>query len=291
MVVHQHHHRPGTEGTVVVEVSQAGDDNYNSASETVSFEVTATDVTAPVADVETLPILEEECSLIEAIAPTATDNVDGTITGTTDVVFPIMETTTITWTYTDVAGNTSTQEQSVIIEDLTAPTFTCVENQVFDLEAGQTVYTVSGTDLDPTDVEDNCNIASIGVVNIFNNVSTLDGAEFPVGTTTVTWTITDDAGNSATCSYTVTVNAFVSISDLSELEISIYPNPSNGQFIIENAEGYHVTITDITGKQIYNSNIDTDSKSIDLNNVSIGIYMINFSSENKNFSSKLIINK
>ena len=53
--------------------------------------------------------------MADLTAPTATDNCDdGTITATTDSAFPITSTTTITWTYTDAAGNTTTQKQEVI---------------------------------------------------------------------------------------------------------------------------------------------------------------------------------
>ena len=46
----------------------------------------------------------------------ANDNCDGEITATSDVTtFPITSNTTITWTYTDNAGNTATQTQTVTI--------------------------------------------------------------------------------------------------------------------------------------------------------------------------------
>uniref|UniRef100_UPI0035664C44 beta strand repeat-containing protein n=1 Tax=Lutibacter sp. TaxID=1925666 RepID=UPI0035664C44 len=50
---------------------------------------------------------------------------------------------------------------------------------------------------------DNCGIATLE--NDWTETSTLDGANFPVGETTVTWTATDTAGNIATCSSTITV--------------------------------------------------------------------------------------
>ena len=45
----------------------------------------------------------------------------------------------------------------------------------------------------------------------------------------------------------LTVNEFVGISELSELGINIYPNPSNGLFTIETQARYEITITDISG--------------------------------------------
>jgi hypothetical protein len=49
---------------------------------------------------------------------------------------------------------------------------------------------------------DNCSVAS--VVNNFNNTANASGT-YPLGTTTVLWTVTDASGNTATCSMTVTV--------------------------------------------------------------------------------------
>jgi hypothetical protein len=61
----------------------------------------------------------------------------------------------------------------------------------------------SGNEFNPTATDDNCGIAS--VTNDFNGLSTLAGAVFPAGLTTVIWTITDNSGNTATCTFTVTV--------------------------------------------------------------------------------------
>ncbi|WP_180903949.1 hypothetical protein, partial [Flavobacterium chungangense] len=51
---------------------------------------------------------------------TATDNCAGTITATTNAVFPITASTTITWTYSD-GINSSQQNQTIMIADTTAP--------------------------------------------------------------------------------------------------------------------------------------------------------------------------
>ena len=40
----------------------------------------------------------------------------------------------------------------------------------------------------------------------FTTDNEVSGDNFPMGTTTVTYTVTDSSGNSATCSFTVTVN-------------------------------------------------------------------------------------
>jgi hypothetical protein len=62
-----------------------------------------------------------ECGVDYLPEPYAFDNCSWFIAGTTDVQFPITETTTVVWTFTDAAGNVTTVNQDVIIEDITAP--------------------------------------------------------------------------------------------------------------------------------------------------------------------------
>lgn len=63
----------------------------------------------------------------------------------------------------------------------------------------------AGANLDPIFFDDNCGGAT--VTNDYNNTSTLDGASFPVGSTPVTWTVTDGATppNTDQCSYNIVV--------------------------------------------------------------------------------------
>ncbi len=116
--------------------------------------------------------------------------------------FPVGETTVI-WTIEDINGNTNTCSYTVTVTDAQDPTITCVGDQAKDADAGVCTYTVTGTEFDPTASDDNCSVAS--VMNDYNNTSTLAGDNFPVGVTTVIWTIEDINGNTNTCSYTVTV--------------------------------------------------------------------------------------
>ncbi len=113
-------------------------------------------------------------------------------------------TTTVVWTITDVNSNTTTCSYDVVVEDTQDPTITCATPaSSYEADNGVCTYTVPGTDLDPTATADNCSIQS--VVNDYNSSATLEGATFNVGTTTVTWTITDIHSNSTTCTYDVEV--------------------------------------------------------------------------------------
>ena len=102
------------------------DVNGNSATETAM--ATVNDVTPPLPDVLQLADATGECG-VNLTAPTATDNCGGTITGTTadPLSYTQQGTYNVTWTYDDGHGNTTTQTQNVVINDVTPPTITCAD--------------------------------------------------------------------------------------------------------------------------------------------------------------------
>src|SRR5207244_8883424 len=81
------------------------------------------DTTAPVPNVATLPTITGECSATIPSAPKATDACAGVITGTTSdpLSYSTMGTFTVHWTYNDGNGNQSSQTQTVVVHDTTAP--------------------------------------------------------------------------------------------------------------------------------------------------------------------------
>ena len=87
----------------------------------LSENIYSRDIKAPVANASSLSDVTAQCSVASLIAPTATDNCSGTVTGTTTTSFPVTTqgTTVVTWTYTDAEGNTTTQDQNIIIDDTT----------------------------------------------------------------------------------------------------------------------------------------------------------------------------
>lgn len=108
---------------------------------------------------------------------------------------------TITMTASDAAGNSFWCTSTVTVEDNLAPELSGCDDQSADAADGTCEYLVSGTDWDAT-ATDNC---SATLTNDFTGTASLHGAAFPTGETTVTWTASDAAGNTATCSITVTI--------------------------------------------------------------------------------------
>ncbi len=125
----------------------------------------------------------------------ATDTEDGTLTATADNTGPFaVGTHTITWSVTDSGGNTATATQSITIQDTTAPTITAPADQTVELIAGGAVGVTVGT-ATATDLVD-------GNVAVSSDAPPIFGE----GITTITWTATDNAGNTATAQQTITVS-------------------------------------------------------------------------------------
>jgi hypothetical protein len=126
--------------------------------------------------------------------PTASDNCGTpTVSNNAPAQYP-KGVTTVTWTAQDTSGNTATCAQTVTVIDNQLPSITCPANVTVSTDSGQCYATVA---LGTPATSDNC-----GTPTVSNNAP----AHFNKGVTTVTWTVTDSSGNTATCAQTVTVN-------------------------------------------------------------------------------------
>jgi hypothetical protein len=125
--------------------------------------------------------------------PTVADNCPGvSVANNAPATFPV-GTTVVTWTATDASGNHNTCQQFVTVANQ-VPTISCQSNVTVNADAGNCY--ASGVNLGQPTISGNCGIASLT-----NNAP----ATFPVGTTTVTWTVVDANGSSNSCQQTVTV--------------------------------------------------------------------------------------
>lgn len=101
-----------------------------------------------------------------------------------------------TFTATDSAGNSSSATQTITVADGTPPTISCPANIITHLPLNSTATSMPVTFA--ATASDNCAAPVI-------TYSQASGSSFPVGTTSVTATATDGGGNTASCTFTVTV--------------------------------------------------------------------------------------
>jgi hypothetical protein len=173
---------------------------------TCSFTVTVVDATVP--DVVACPSnislnTGAACTAVATwFAPTVTDNCSGAMISQTaglasGSAFPL-GVSTITYTATDGAGNISTCSFTVTVNDVTAPAIACPANIVVGTGAGICGAVVNyATPVGTDNCSGDATTRTAGLAS---------GSTFPVGTTTVTYLVTDAADLTASCSFTVTVN-------------------------------------------------------------------------------------
>jgi VCBS repeat-containing protein len=129
--------------------------------------------------------------------PVTSDNCSvASVANNAPASFPL-GTNTVTWTVTDGSGNIATCNQSVIVVDTMPPQITCPANKTVLAAPGATNAVVS---FSVPLVTDNCGVAG-------TTCTPASGSLFPFGTTVVSCTVTDNSGNTASCSFTVTVKA------------------------------------------------------------------------------------
>ena len=170
----------------------ATDDSDNSA--TATQRVTVRDTTEPML-VLPLDITAEATGVLTILdigTATVTDNVDS-LTATNDAPdsFQIGE-TRVTWTAKDNADNEVTAVQTVIIRDTTKPTITVPDSII--VEATDVLTSVDIGNATASDIVD-------PDVTITNDAPD----SFPLGSTVITWSATDDSDNVTNDTQTVRI--------------------------------------------------------------------------------------
>jgi hypothetical protein len=118
---------------------------------------------------------------------------DPTLQNDAPLLFPVGE-TLVAWTAVDADGNQATATQRVTVEDREPPRLDASPNVRTYCDPGEVFATAA---LTPPGADDNVTQAPV----VTNDAS----SRFRIGSTRVTWTATDEAGNSATNSMVVTV--------------------------------------------------------------------------------------
>ena len=178
---------------------KATDASGNIATDTQT--VTVVDNTVPTVSCPANIVVSNDpglCSAVVTFSVTAADNCPG-VTVATDIASGstfAKGVTTVHATATDAAGNIATCSFTVTVNDTENPVISCPSSITLEptcpTGAIATYTAPVGTD--------NCPGATTA-----RTAGGASGTVFPIGTTTVTHTVTDASGNTASCSFTVTV--------------------------------------------------------------------------------------
>ncbi len=176
-------------------------------------------------------------------------------------------------------------------------------NKTIEVSMNHICYSVS---FNVEDVDDN---ALEGVNVSFNSTNQLTDSE---GSTTFTdvipgdglsYTLTKDGYNDITSSLNltnsnvslnITMTSSVGIESLSDLGISIYPNPSNGVFNVDLQSkmlgNIDLKIYNVNGQIVYSKSISNTKKNyIDIREQASGIYYLVIKSEKGVFNTKVVL--
>jgi large repetitive protein len=192
-------------------------EDVNGLSNTCDFYVVVTDNELPVVNTQNIASLELSASGMAYITPAQINNVSTDNCGIASYTLDVssfdcddLGLNTVTLTVTDIHGNSNTGTATVFVVDLIDPVIACIGAQSFDAPTGTCSYTFTGADHWGIDTEsDNCSITTYTYTlagATTGSGSSINGQVFNVGVTTVTWTVYDQSGNDATCSFAVTVN-------------------------------------------------------------------------------------
>jgi len=179
-------------GTAII-IWTAIDNSGNStiATQEVNVVDTTSPTISPVSDMIVEAAVPYE-NIVNLEAPTAYD-ILGVVSVISDApeFFPLGE-TLVTWTATDVVGNTSTTEQKVIVVDNTLPILQAPEDIIIEA----TSIDNNEVDLGESSATDNGEIISIS-----NDAPQF----FALGDTIITWTVSDSSENVASVTQLVSV--------------------------------------------------------------------------------------
>ena len=190
------------------------------------YTLVAADITIVKAETPVITLLgETEVSLelgstYTDAGATAVDNIDGDITSSIEIVNNVdintVGTYTVTYNVSDTAGNAATQVTRTvnITPDVTIPVIILLAETEVSLELGSTYIDAGATAVDNIDGDITANIVTVNSVDVNT-----------VGTYTVTYNVSDAAGNAATqVTRTVNITPDVTIpviTLLGETEVSL----------------------------------------------------------------------
>lgn len=102
--------------------------------------------------------------------------------------------------------------------------------------------------------------------------------------------ITDD--NGCTTTVQVIVGTQVSVYEQDGLAINLYPNPSNGDFtLVSNVNHGQLIVRDALGREVHVQNLIGNQTDVSLNVNESGIYFVEFRSDNKTQTIRVVVRK
>ncbi len=188
------------------------------------------------------PVIDDNCSVVDQLWSFSGSTIGNSVsTGINDASGNTfnLDTTLVTYTIIDTAGNSATCSFEVIIQDTISPTIICPNDTVVPTDLAVCDAVVNG--LSPI-IDDNCTVvnqlwsfsgSTIGNSAV-NGINDASGNTFNLDTTLVIYTIVDTAGNSATCSFEVIIQDTISPTIICPSDTSVFTSLSSCDAVVNN---------------------------------------------------------
>ncbi len=203
-------------------------------------------------------------------------------TGVTGGMFdPSSGTQTITYEYTDANGCMNMDTESFSVNPLPTVTLAiatdelCVYNNAITLSGGSPAggsYSGNGV-----------------------TAGSFDPATAGLGASTITYTYADANGCDNTATDVINVDQCLGVEDISNVNITVSPNPSAGVFVINGvdlAQFNNLMVQDLNGRIVKTKvqTVDTNNFSVSLEGESTGVYLLSGEYNNQIVSIRLVKN-
>jgi hypothetical protein len=184
-------------------------------------------------------------------------------------------TNTISYSYTNTNGCTSTSVISSTVNAAPVVTFSLTQTQ-FCINSA--IIFLSGTPAS----------------GVFSGTGGVTGTIFTpsaagVGTHTVTYTYTNASNCTASASSIATVSACTGIEELGTTGITVYPNPGKGFFKIHATTDMQLTVTNQTGQILSTLTVKAGDNEMNLNGFSAGVYFLSGQNGQQLMKQKIVI--
>jgi len=176
--------------TTVTWTATDSSNNFSSITQLVSVVDTTAPEILPLEDI-TLEATSVDENIVNLDNPITSDVQDVIIYLTAPDIFPVGE-TTVTWTVVDGSDNSSTADQIITIVDTTKPALSIPKDQIVEASSLQDTLVEIGQ-ARAHDIT--------GISSIVHNAPNV----FPLGSTLIAWTATDNHGNTTTAYQRITV--------------------------------------------------------------------------------------
>jgi len=191
---------------------------------------------------------------------------------------------------------TSKVIKSVWIRNITAPSISITALKT-GITVGETTTATASTTIKTTGTWSSTNTVVSAIVDAANNKkAAIKGIRVGSGANVVFFAEDATTGCRQAGYLPFNVTSAFSIVDVNSVQSSyqeniiFYPNPSDGKFTLENAEGAtSVKLVDLTGRIIASQSIATGTATVDFSGVAVGKYLVHIAGESINVVQPIVI--